>query len=74
MSKTERINIGLALKDARNEQGLTLEQVADHFGVTHKSVQFWEQGRNEIKLTTFLELCKLYKVSPDKLISNILNK
>lgn len=64
----ERKRIGEALKYYRTRKGLTLEEVGNHFDMTHKAVQFWENGRTSIKLTIFVELCKLYDVTPNQVL------
>ena len=61
--KQENLNmfsLGETLKELRLKNNYTLEEVAQKLGVTHKAVQFWEQGRTEIKLTRLVELAKLY--------------
>lgn len=72
MKIEDQIIIGEALRDARLNKGFTLEEVAAHLGVTHKSVQFWEQGRNKITLPSFISLCKLYNISPNSVLDKVM--
>ncbi|WZU00354.1 helix-turn-helix domain-containing protein [Erysipelothrix sp. D19-032] len=73
MTEQEKIRLGKTLKDLRVSKDMTLEYVAEQLGITHKSVQFWEQGKNEIKLSKLIILAKLYGTSIDEILdqSNI---
>ncbi|WP_159641624.1 helix-turn-helix domain-containing protein [Erysipelothrix anatis] len=73
MTEQEKIRLGKTLKDLRVSKDMTLEYVAEQLGITHKSVQFWEQGKNEIKLSKLIILAKLYGTSIDDILdqSNI---
>lgn len=68
MTKNELMRLGSVLSNKREINNYTLEQVAAHIGVTHKAVQFWEQGVNEIKLSKLITLCQLYNVTIDQLL------
>ena len=59
------LKLGKALKKIRLERNMTLNEVALYLGVTHKAVQHWEQGKNEIKMSHFVGLCNLYNISPN---------
>lgn len=70
MNDKEKIRLGEELKRLRLKNNLTLTAVGLRLGVTHKSVQFWEQGKNEISLTTILKLAKIYGVTVDEILDN----
>lgn len=70
MDIEDKKRLGEELKRLRIENNYTLEELGNVFGVTHKSVQFWEQGKNEIKLGTLLKLAKFYNVSIDEILDN----
>lgn len=67
--KSDLVMLGNTLKEIRTKNNLTLTEVAEKLGVTHKAVQFWEQGRNEIKLSTLMSLCELYNISVDDVLN-----
>lgn len=70
MKDLDLIKLGIVFKKLRLENNLTLEEVAKELNVTHKAVQFWEQGRNEIKLSHLILLCKLYKTTLNDVIES----
>lgn len=61
--------LGIVLKELRLQNDLTLEEVAEKLGVTHKAVQFWEQGFTEIKLTRLVQLASIYNSSVDDVLN-----
>lgn len=70
MTNKELKLLGTELKRLRLINQYTLEEVAKILGVTHKSVQFWEQGVNEIKLSRLLVLAKVYNTTIDDILKN----
>ncbi|QIK70563.1 helix-turn-helix transcriptional regulator [Erysipelothrix sp. HDW6C] len=68
MTRLDLKKLGVVLYQLRIESSMTLRGVADQMSITHKSVQFWEQGVNEIKLSKFIELCALYDTTPDRVL------
>ncbi len=70
MTKNELVRLGGVLKELRLKNNYTLEEVGNMLGVTHKSVQFWEQGVNEIKLAKFIMLCSIYKTTIDSVLES----
>ncbi|MBK2401650.1 helix-turn-helix domain-containing protein [Erysipelothrix sp. strain 2 (EsS2-6-Brazil)] len=68
MNQDEKDRLGLILKKYRIKNNMTLEYVADKLNITHKSVQFWEQGKNEIKLSKLIAISKLYNISIDSIL------
>ncbi|EHL97213.1 helix-turn-helix transcriptional regulator [Lentilactobacillus parafarraginis] len=63
------------LKYYRLQQKLTQENVADHLHVSRKTISGWENGRSYPDLTEVVELCKIFHISTDELLtdSNVLN-
>ncbi|MET0356184.1 MAG: helix-turn-helix transcriptional regulator [Cellvibrio sp.] len=54
---------------ARKAAGLTGEQVASHLGKSsHSVVANWENDKALPMLDDFVELCKLYKITPNELL------
>ena len=68
------LEIGRALRRARLAQGLTLKQLpaasAGRFKPT--SVAGYERGERSISVLRFCELCRAYRVPPDRLLGEIL--
>lgn len=68
------IEIGMALRRARQARGLTLRQVAslseDRFRAT--SIASYERGERSISLVRFVELCRFYGAAPDGVLAEIL--
>lgn len=61
------VELGIALRKVRKEKGYTMEEVANHLGLTYKSINHWEQGLNEMKLSHLVKLCNLYQITIDEL-------
>lgn len=55
MQKTELI-------EARKRAGLTQEQAAEKLGTNHRTLSCWERGVSEIRMTTYVDLMKIYGV------------
>lgn len=65
---SEKREIGLNLKGARKNAGMTLVQVGKKFGVSKQVVSAWELGRGDPGLVRLRRLAKLYNVSADALL------
>ncbi len=57
------------LRQLRKERSLTLQEVADHLGVTRASASKWETGLNHPSFKRLEALAKLYGVSTPELLS-----
>ena len=62
------MEIGEKLKKARNDNGLTQEQVAAEIGVSRQSVSNWENNRAYPDIVSVIKLSDLYSVSLDELL------
>lgn len=62
------MEIGSRLKNARNEQGLTQEQVAEELGVSRQSISNWENNRAYPDIISVIRMSDLYSVSLDELL------
>lgn len=62
------MEIGSRLKNARNEHGLTQEQVAEEIGVSRQSISNWENNRSYPDIVSVIKLSDLYSVSLDELL------
>ena len=43
----------------------TQEEIASILGITTKTLDNWENGRTEMRLKSFVDICNLYQVSTD---------
>ena len=62
------MEIGEKLKKARNDNGLTQEQVAAEIGVSRQSVSNWENNHAYPDIVSVIKLSDLYSVSLDELL------
>ena len=63
--------VGNKLKTLRTYAGYSLEQLAHYLGCEAETVERWECGAEEPKLTQLVVLSKLYGVSMDDLFSGV---
>ena len=61
--------IGAFLRELRQAQGITQEQLAGELGVSNRSVSRWETGRTMPDFDLLIELAKRYDVSVDELLA-----
>ena len=63
------MRINEIIKEKRNEQGLTQEQVAEYLGVSTPAVNKWEKGNSYPDITLLAPLARLLKVDLNTLLS-----
>jgi len=56
------------IKDLREDNDLTQQQVADYLGTSQTMYARYERGANELPIRHLIKLCKLYKVSADYIL------
>lgn len=56
------------IKDLREDNDLTQQQVADYLGTSQTMYARYERGANELPLHHLIKLCKLYNVSSDYIL------
>lgn len=66
--------IAQTLKRARQEQGLTQQELADKLFVSRQTVSSWETGRNLPNLDTLAELASELQVTTDDLLGRTAKK
>ena len=64
----DQIKIGAFLKTRRKEKNLTQEQLAEHMGVSGRTVSRWETGNNMPDISLLVEIAEFYDVSIPELI------
>ena len=56
------------IKDLREDNDLTQQQVADYLGTSQTMYARYERGANELPIRHLIKLCKLYGVSSDYIL------
>lgn len=56
------------IKDLREDNDLTQQQVADYLGTSQTMYARYERGANELPIRHLLKLCELYGVSSDYIL------
>lgn len=62
------MDIGAKLKGARNDAGLTQEQIAEALGVSRQTVSNWENGRTYPDIISVIKMSDIYNISLDLLL------
>lgn len=62
------MSLGSSLKNAREESGLTQEEVAKKLYVTRQTISRWEQNKTLPNINVLVELSQTYDISLDELI------
>ncbi len=65
----DQIRIGSFLKELRNNNNLTQEQLAEKFGVSQRSVSRWENGNTMPDISILIELADFYDVDLREIIN-----
>ena len=65
----EQIKIGTFLKTLRKEKNMTQEQLAEHLGVSNRTVSRWETGSNMPDISLLTEIAEFFDVSVPELIN-----
>lgn len=66
-----RRSLGEALKEYRQNSGMTQEYVAEALGVSRQAVSKWETGAAEPSTSNLLALAKLYGIDPGDLLRGV---
>lgn len=64
-------SLGEALKQYRIKCNMTQEFVAEQLGVSRQAVSKWETGLSDPSTSNLLALAKLYDVSTEELLKNV---
>lgn len=62
------MEIGVKIKNARNEAGLTQEAVAEALGVSRQTISNWENEKSYPDIVSVIKMSDLYSVSLDHLL------
>lgn len=66
--------IGKLIRELRRRNNLTQEQLADKVGVGFRAVSKWERGINAPDISNIYELCKIFNITKDELLSGKLKE
>lgn len=56
------------IKDLREDNDLTQQQVAEYLGTSQTMYARYERGANELPIHHLIKLCELYHVSADYIL------
>ena len=62
------------IKELRESQGITQQEVADYLGTSQTMYARYERGANEMPIRHLVSLCKYYRVSADYILGFTDNK
>lgn len=65
-------SLGEALQEHRKRCHMTQEFVAESLGVSRQAVSKWENGAADPSTTNLLALAKLYGISPEELLREVI--
>ena len=68
---TPSVDVGRLLREAREEAGLTQDEMARYTGWTVRQVKHWEAGESPIKRGIVVAWAVATKRDPDELVSDI---
>lgn len=63
-------DFSFAIKRIRNNNGLTMQEIADQLGVTKGAVSMWENKGIVPRDDILMKISQMYNVSIDKLLGN----
>lgn len=73
--KRESITFARNLKNLRNSQKLTMQQIAEKLGAVRQTVSDWEKGTSSPGIDVLANICKIFDVSADTMMfGNILDE
>lgn len=67
----DQIKIGQFIASLRREQGMTQQEMADRLRISPKTVSKWECGKGLPELSIMLELCELFSITVNELLSGM---
>ena len=60
--------VGMAVRNARKQRGMSQETLAKHIGLTFQQVQKYERGTNRISCSVLFRIGKALEISPASLL------
>lgn len=65
---TDRAALGKRLRAAREDAGLSQQDVADRLGIYQSTVAFMEKGRRDVSALELVQLARLFGMTADALL------
>jgi transcriptional regulator with XRE-family HTH domain len=65
---TDRAALGRRLRAAREDAGLSQQDVATRLGIYQSTVAFMEKGRRDVSALELVQLAQLFGLSTDELL------
>lgn len=65
----ETSKFGKRLIEIREEKGRTRKQAAQDLGIFPHTIRAWEAGKYIPNLSSMLEICKVYEITPNELLT-----
>ena len=65
----DNIKIGLFIQSLRKEKGITQNELAEHFGISNKTVSKWECGDALPEIPLLKSLAEYYGVTVDEILN-----
>lgn len=62
------MEVGMRIKQRRNELRLTQDEVAEALGITRQTISNWENGRSYPDIERVIRLSEIYQLSLDELL------
>lgn len=62
------MEVGMRIKQRRNELHLTQDEVAEALGITRQTISNWENGRSYPDIERVIRLSEIYQLSLDELL------
>ena len=66
--------IGLWLKEKRNEKGYSTYYVAEKLGKSKSLIVLWENAKRVIDASDFIDYCKVLNANPVELMEQLFRK
>ncbi len=63
--------LGTAIRQAREEKGMSQERLAEELGVSRQAVSKWEKGTSEPNTSNLMALAKLYGIPAEDLLRGV---
>jgi transcriptional regulator with XRE-family HTH domain len=67
-SQTFYVQLGVRIKETREESGFTQEALGEEVGLSRTSITNVEKGRQKLLLHTFVNIANVLKVNPESLL------
>lgn len=67
--KDMNVELGIWLRQKRIDKNMSLQQVADKFGVHRSTIHCYETAKHTVTASMLIDLCKIYDADPTEFIN-----